>query len=141
MEKKEGVLLAACVSEILEVPLKLWHPSTLEELWKLGSGAVLCPPHENSVELGADTRLLGRSLRSPCDALAAKPMEGGSWPQGAAGWVSPPALPWWRLFRGSSCCRVGTGEEAQLVWSSWETGQGLGDQRDRGTLQLVPDFG
>lgn len=72
MEKKEGVLLAACVSEILEVPLRLWHPSS-QELWKLGSGAVLCHPHENSVKLGADTRLLGRSLRSPRDILTAKP--------------------------------------------------------------------
>lgn len=46
---------------------------SLKELWKLGSRAVLCHPHENSVELGADTRLLGRSPRSLHDVLAAKP--------------------------------------------------------------------
>lgn len=55
------------------MPLKLWHPSCLEELLKLGSGAVLCHLCGNSVELGTDTHLLSRSLRSPCDILAAKP--------------------------------------------------------------------
>lgn len=45
---------------------------SLKELWKLGSRAVLCHPHENSVELGADTRLLGRSPRSPHNILAAR---------------------------------------------------------------------
>lgn len=46
---------------------------SLKELWKLGSGAVFCQPHENSVELGADTRLLSRSPRSLHNILAAKP--------------------------------------------------------------------
>lgn len=46
---------------------------SLKELWKLGSKAALCHPHENSVELGADTHLLGRSPRSPHNILAAKP--------------------------------------------------------------------
>lgn len=68
------------VCEILEVPLRLWHPSSLEELWKLGSGTVLCHPHENSIELGADTRLLGRSLRSPHGVLAAKPWRAAAGP-------------------------------------------------------------
>lgn len=45
---------------------------SLKELWKLGSRAALCHPHENPVELGADTRLLGGSPRSP-RILAAKP--------------------------------------------------------------------
>lgn len=63
----------SCVCEILEVPLRLWHPSfSLEELWKLGSGAVLCHPCENSVGLGADSRRLGRSLRSLRKILASK---------------------------------------------------------------------
>lgn len=132
MEKKEGILLAACASEISEVPLWLWHPSSLKELWKLGSGAVLCHPHENSIELGADTRLLGRSARavfwqpSPGERL---PAPGRCRLGVSSGPISAETFP------GQQLLQSGTRGKMWLVQSSWETGQGLaGSERPWGPV-------
>lgn len=120
--EKEGILLAACASEILEVPLRLWHPSSLKELWKLGSGAVLCHPHENSIELGADTRLLGRSARvvfwqpSPGERLPAP----GRCRLGVSSGPSSA-----ETFPGQQLLQSWNRGKTWLVQSSWETGQGL----------------
>lgn len=119
MERKEGILLAACASKILEVRLRLWHLSSLKELWKLGSGAVLCHPHENSIELGADTRLLGRSARAVF------------WQPSPGEWLPAPGHCRLGVSSGPSSAETfpgqqsGNGGKMWLVQSSWETGQGL----------------
>lgn len=111
---------------------------SLKELWKLGSRAVLCHPRENSVELGADTRLLGRSPRSLHNILAAKP-----WRVVASPRELQARGPLWsflgELSLGSGCCRVGTGGKCGSC-SSLETEQGLQGQRGCGILQWVHDL-
>lgn len=98
----------------------------------------MCHPHENSVELGADTRLLGRSPRSPHNILAARPWRVAASPME----LQERGVLW--SFLG------GTFAEQWLLWSgnrekmqlmdSLETEQGLQGQRDCGILQWMHDL-
>lgn len=112
---------------------------SLKELWKLGSRAVLCHPHENSVELGGDTRLLSAGLRGACTTF---------WQPNPGEWLPVPrscrlGVPSGHssvgLFLDSGCCGMGTGGKCSSC-SSLETEQGLQGQRDCGILQWMHDL-
>lgn len=108
-EKKASVLLhCMCKRDFWRC---LSGSGTLEKHWKLGSGAVLCHPHENSVKLGAETDLLSRSLRT---VLAAKSWRAAAGPVVLQA-VSPPALLRWRVFLDSSYHGAGTGKNVACM--------------------------
>lgn len=134
--KKEGVLLAV-VRFFWRCLLGSGTPS-LKELWKLGRKAVLCHPHENSVELGADTCLLAGLRGARTTFWQPNPGEWLPAPRSCRRGV-PSGYSSVELLLSSGCCGVGTGGKCSSC-SSLESEQSLQGQRDSGILQRMHDL-